>query len=141
MSGLPALCLVGVELLLATQSTETGNPTKPAVVLEVGLPHEIEISSGWRFFEITLRLVNHTQEPVYLGPVIGDMGGRLRVFIRRAEDSGLPGVLYDRQVLRPTNFDIDDDLFKLMPRHSLEPRMEFQYPKSRSLPEQGWVEI
>ena len=144
ISRLVASLLAG-GLALATESTQKEKPATQSVVLEVGLQHEIEIGDEidpgdqLRFFVVTLRLVNRGKEPVYVRPVIGELGGLLKLEARRAGSSERPSILYYYESMKPA-FDIED-LFKLMPGRSLERRMELTYPKSPHLPEEGWVEV
>ena len=54
MTALDAIGFVAAGVFLSGPSAEPARSTRSAVHLEVGLQHEIEVSSDWRSFYMTL---------------------------------------------------------------------------------------
>jgi hypothetical protein len=99
---------------------------RPGLVFFVGAADPLYITRAYQMFEVTLRLSNRTEEPVYVSPVIGEINGSLSVYARRAGTSGRPIGIYGNDTR--SNCHSFEDLFKLMPGRTLERPLQVYYP-------------
>jgi hypothetical protein len=99
---------------------------RPGLVFFVGAADPLYIPRAYQMFEVTLRLSNRTDEPVYVSPVIGEINGSLTVYARRAGTTERPLDIYGHD--KRSNYGSLDDLFKLMPGRTLERPLQVYYP-------------
>jgi hypothetical protein len=128
------LCVCGGVLLLGVarqgHTAVTREPSEDpqeehGVVLSIGVPDRVLVAPETRVFDITLRLENRTQEPIYVSPAIGQMGSTLEILARARHGSGLPTGLHHATRSAAYGF---EDLFELKPHRDLELEMTLPYP-------------
>jgi hypothetical protein len=127
MSKIRVYAALGVLLALAAStSPPCRSSDRPGLEFFVGAADPLYVTQADPTFEVTLRLINRTNSPIYVSPVIGQINGSTRIYARQAGRAGRPELIYAHDI-RSNCHDLND-LFKLMPGRTLEMSLRVDYP-------------